>query len=125
MHLQEQPADLVIVSASAIESARLLLNSKSAMFPSGLGNQYDWVGRNLQGHAYTGAMGLLDFDIFDDLGPGASIAISDYNHGNPGLVRWRGALQRIHSPADSLHQHASAGRAALGRRAQRIHARFL
>ncbi len=84
--LQEQPADLVIVSASATESARLLLNSKSAMFPSGLGNQYDWVGRNLQGHAYTGAMGLLDFDIFDDLGPGASIAISDYNHGNPGLV---------------------------------------
>ena len=84
--LQEQPADLVMVSASATESARLLLNSKSAMFPSGLGNRYDWVGRNLQGHAYTGAMGLMDFDIYDDLGPGASIAISDYNHGNPGLV---------------------------------------
>src|SRR5208283_4234101 len=84
--LHEQPADLVIVAASAIESARLLLNSKSAMFPNGLGNQYDWVGRNLQGHAYTGAMGLMDFDIYDDLGPGASIAISDYNHGNPGLV---------------------------------------
>ena len=83
--LHEQPADLVIVAASAIESARLLLNSKSAMFPNGLGNQYDWVGRNLQGHAYTGAMGLMDFDIYDDLGPGASIAISDYNHGNPGL----------------------------------------
>ncbi len=84
--LHEQPADLVIVAASAIESARLLLNSKSAMFPNGLGNQNDWVGRNLQGHAYTGAMGLMDFDIYDDLGPGASIAISDYNHGNPGLV---------------------------------------
>jgi choline dehydrogenase-like flavoprotein len=84
--LQEQPADVVIVSASATESARLLLNSKSRMFPSGIGNQNDWVGRNLQGHAYTGAMGLMDSDIFDDLGPGASIAISDYNHGNPGLV---------------------------------------
>src|SRR5271166_43474 len=84
--LHEQPSDLVIVAASAIESARLLLNSKSAMFPNGLGNQNDWVGRNLQGHAYTGAMGLMDFDIYDDLGPGASIAISDYNHGNPGLV---------------------------------------
>jgi len=85
-HLQEQPADLVIVSASATESARLLLNSKSPMYPNGVGNRYDWVGRNLQGHAYTGAMGLMDFDIFDDLGPGASLAISDYNHGNPGLV---------------------------------------
>jgi choline dehydrogenase-like flavoprotein len=84
--LQEQPADLVVVAGSATESARLLLNSKSRLFPSGLGNRYDWVGRNLQGHAYTGAMGLMDFDVFDDLGPGASIAVCDYNHGNPGLV---------------------------------------
>jgi choline dehydrogenase-like flavoprotein len=85
-HLQEQPADFVIVSASATESARLLLNSKSRLFPNGLGNRYDWVGRNLQGHAYTGAMGLMESEVYDDLGPGASIAICDYNHGNPGLV---------------------------------------
>jgi choline dehydrogenase-like flavoprotein len=84
--LQEQSADLVVVSASATESPRLLLNSKSRLFPNGLGNRYDWVGRNLQGHAYTGAMGLMDSDVYDDIGPGASIAICDYNHGNPGLV---------------------------------------
>jgi choline dehydrogenase-like flavoprotein len=85
-HLQEQPADVVIVAGSATESARLLLNSKSRLFPNGIGNRYDWVGRNLQGHAYTGAMGLFDSEVFDDLGPGASIAICDYNHGNPGFV---------------------------------------
>jgi choline dehydrogenase-like flavoprotein len=45
--LQEQTADLVVVSCAAIESARLLLNSKSRLFPNGLGNRYDWVGRNL------------------------------------------------------------------------------
>jgi choline dehydrogenase-like flavoprotein len=84
--LQEQPADLVVVSASATESARLLLNSATRLFPAGLGNRHDWVGRNLQGHAYTGAYGLLDFEVYDDLGPGASIAICDYNHGNPGYV---------------------------------------
>jgi choline dehydrogenase-like flavoprotein len=84
--LQRQPADIVVVAGSATESARLLLNSKSRLFPNGLGNRYDWVGRNLQGHAYTGAMGLMDRDVFDDLGPGASIGICDYNHGNPGLV---------------------------------------
>jgi choline dehydrogenase-like flavoprotein len=84
--LQEQPADLVVVSCSAIESARLLLNSRSTLFPNGLGNRNDWVGRNLQGHAYSGAFGLFDFDVYDDQGPGASIAICDYNHGNPGLV---------------------------------------
>jgi choline dehydrogenase-like flavoprotein len=84
--LREQSADLVVVSASATESPRLLLNSKSKLFPKGLGNRYDWVGRNLQGHAYPGAYGLMDFDVYDDLGPGASLAICDYNHGNPGLV---------------------------------------
>ena len=84
--LHEQPADVVVVAGSAVESARLLLNSKSRLFPNGLGNRHDWVGRNLQGHAYTGAMGLMDRDVFDDLGPGASIGICDYNHGNPGLV---------------------------------------
>ena len=84
--LQQQTSDLVVVSAGAVESARLLLNSKSRLFPNGLGNRYDWVGRNLQSHTYSGAVGLFDFDTYDDVGPGASIAVCDYNHGNPGLV---------------------------------------
>jgi choline dehydrogenase-like flavoprotein len=83
---QTQTADLVVVSGGAIESARVLLNSPSALFPQGLGNRFDWVGRNLQGHAYSGAFGLFDHDVYDDLGPGAEIAICDFNHGNPGLV---------------------------------------
>jgi choline dehydrogenase-like flavoprotein len=84
--LQEQTADLVIVCGGAIESARLLLNTRHWLFPNGLGNRYDWVGRNLQSHTYTGAIGLFDFETYDDLGPGAAIAICDYNHGNPGLA---------------------------------------
>jgi choline dehydrogenase-like flavoprotein len=84
--LHEQDADVVVVCCGAIESARLLLNSKSRFFPDGLGNRHDWVGRNLQGHTYSGAFGLMPMEIYDDLGPGASIAISDYNHGNPGLI---------------------------------------
>ena len=83
--LVEQPCDLVVVSACAIESARLLLNSQSRLYPNGIGNRYDQVGRNLQGHHYTGAAGYFDFDIYDDQGPGASIAVTDYNHGSPGL----------------------------------------
>jgi choline dehydrogenase-like flavoprotein len=84
--LQEQPADIVVVSASAVESARLLLNSKSAKHPNGIGNRYDWVGRNFQGHSYSGAYGLFEEEVYDDVGPGASIAVCDYNHGNPGLA---------------------------------------
>ena len=81
----EQPARVVISSCGAIESARLLLNSTSRMFPGGLGNAHDWVGRNLQGHAYSGAYGLFDEVTYDDLGPGATVGVSDFNHGTPGL----------------------------------------
>jgi choline dehydrogenase-like flavoprotein len=87
----EQPARVVVVSGGAIESARLLLNSATSKFPNGLGNRYDWVGRNLQGHTYSGAWGMFDEIVYDDIGPGATIAISDFNHGNPGL-RGGGAL---------------------------------
>lgn len=86
MRRHEQSADIVVVSASATETPRLLLNSKSKSYPSGIGNRYDWVGRNLQGHAYTGAFGLFENDIYDDVGPGASIAISDFSHHNKGIA---------------------------------------
>jgi choline dehydrogenase-like flavoprotein len=83
---QIQTADVVVVSAAAVETARLLLNSKSKLFPHGAGNNHDWVGRNLQGHAYTGASGLFDEDIYDDVGPGACWAVCDFNHDNPGII---------------------------------------
>lgn len=83
---QVQTADLVVVSASATESARLLLNSRSKLFPEGIGNRYDQVGRNLQGHAYAGAYGLFEEEVYDDVGPGASVAIADFAHNNPGIT---------------------------------------
>lgn len=83
--LQSQESDLVVVAGAATETARLLLHSRHALFPNGLGNRFDWVGRNLQGHTYTGASGYFQEDVYDDLGPGAGIAICDFNHGNPGL----------------------------------------
>ncbi len=44
---QEQPAKIVVVSCTAVESARLLLNSKSTRYPNGLGNDNGLVGKNL------------------------------------------------------------------------------
>ena len=84
--LQEQTADLVVVSGSASETARLLLNSKSKTFPNGAGNNQGWVGKNLQDHAYTGAYGLFEDEVYDDVGPGACIAINDFNHRTPGVI---------------------------------------
>jgi choline dehydrogenase-like flavoprotein len=83
---QTQTADIVVVAASATETARLLLNSKSKLFPNGAGNNTDWVGRNLQGHAYTGAYGLFDQELYEEAGPGACIALCDFNHGNDGFI---------------------------------------
>jgi choline dehydrogenase-like flavoprotein len=43
----EQPAKVIVVSATAVESARLLLNSQSKRFPNGLANDNGLVGKNL------------------------------------------------------------------------------
>jgi choline dehydrogenase-like flavoprotein len=83
---REQPADLVVVSGSATESPRLLLNSNHRLWPNGLCNNNDWVGRNLQAHAYTGAFGLFEEETYDDIGPGADLAVADFCHHNPGLT---------------------------------------
>jgi len=83
---QTQTADIVILSASAIETARLLLNSKSKLFPEGIGNGNGWVGKNLHGHCYPKAHGIFPEDVYDDFGPGSSVAICDFNHHNPGIV---------------------------------------
>lgn len=44
---QEQPAKIVVVSCTAVESARLLLMSQSSRFPRGLANNNGQVGKNL------------------------------------------------------------------------------
>jgi choline dehydrogenase-like flavoprotein len=76
----------VVVSAGAIESARLLLNSRSSFHPAGLGNEYDQVGRNLQGHLYPRAYGLSPTKVFNGIGPGVTIATIQFNHDNAGII---------------------------------------
>jgi choline dehydrogenase-like flavoprotein len=79
-------ARIVVCSAGAIESARLLLNSASDKHPRGLGNENDLVGRNLQGHYYPGAQGLFEDPLYDGQGPGVSISTCQFSHGNPGVI---------------------------------------
>ncbi|GAA3621638.1 GMC oxidoreductase [Microlunatus ginsengisoli] len=68
----------VVLSAGAIETARLLLASATDRWPAGLGNDTDQVGRHLQGHIYTGAYGIFDEIVQDMQGPGVSIATADW-----------------------------------------------
>jgi len=84
--VKKATAKIVVVSAGAIESARLLLNSRSSHHPNGLGNENDQVGRNLQGHLYPRAYGLMREKVFTGIGPGVTIATTQFNHGNPDLI---------------------------------------
>jgi choline dehydrogenase-like flavoprotein len=52
-------ARAVVVAASACESARLLLNSKSNLFPDGLANSSGQVGRNLTDSVGSGGWGYV------------------------------------------------------------------
>lgn len=60
-------ARVVCLSASAVESARLLLVSRSRLFPDGLANGSGLVGRHLQLHAYSGARGRFEHGRHPDL----------------------------------------------------------
>jgi choline dehydrogenase-like flavoprotein len=70
-------AGRIVLSAGAIETARLLQVSR-------IGN--DWVGDCLQGHTYAGAFGRFDDVILDGLGPGPSVATRQFSHHNDGVV---------------------------------------
>lgn len=56
---EEIEADVFAVCCGNIESARLLLNSRSSRFPNGLANNNDMVGRYLHGHVTAMTLGYL------------------------------------------------------------------
>jgi choline dehydrogenase-like flavoprotein len=70
-------ADVIVVAAGAVETARLLLLS-------GIGG--DQVGRNLQGHVYVAAWGRMAEDVWDGIGPGVTTATTQWSHGAGDVV---------------------------------------
>ncbi|HKG49289.1 MAG TPA: GMC family oxidoreductase [Actinomycetales bacterium] len=58
--VREQRADVFLLACGAVESARLLLLSKSGRFPNGLANGSDLVGRNVTFHEYSASVGTFD-----------------------------------------------------------------
>jgi choline dehydrogenase-like flavoprotein len=68
--LIEQEADVFVLACGAVESARLLLLSRSSRFPSGLANGTDLVGRNVTFHEYSAAIGLFDDPVYAWAGGG-------------------------------------------------------
>ncbi len=63
--VHEFKAKIIFSRASTLSTTQLLLNSKSARFPNGLGNDSGELGHNLMDHHYhVGAMG--DFEGMED-----------------------------------------------------------
>jgi choline dehydrogenase-like flavoprotein len=57
---EEIPARIFSVCCGTVESARLLLNSRSPQFPNGLANSNDLVGRYLTGHINSSTFAYLE-----------------------------------------------------------------
>ncbi|MEZ5851438.1 MAG: GMC family oxidoreductase [Hyphomicrobiaceae bacterium] len=64
-----QPAEVVILAANAVGTARLLLNSTSGRFPNGLANSSDQVGRNLMMHPWPQVYGYVEDEVDGDRAP--------------------------------------------------------
>lgn len=60
----EQRARVFVIAAHAVESARLLLLSKSSRFPNGLANNSGIVGKNFMERPYVGGFGKLKKNLF-------------------------------------------------------------
>jgi choline dehydrogenase-like flavoprotein len=59
-NLHEQLASVVVVSCNGVGTPRLLLNSKSKLFPHGLANSSGMVGRCFMGHAHQKIEGVFE-----------------------------------------------------------------
>ena len=58
--IHTQKSRIVVICANGIGTPRLLLNSATSKFPTGLANSSDLVGRNLMLHPFTTVTGLFD-----------------------------------------------------------------
>ncbi|MGH9666189.1 MAG: GMC oxidoreductase, partial [Bryobacteraceae bacterium] len=103
-------ARVVVVSGSATETPRLLLNSKSKFFPSGIGNRHDQVGRNIENDGGLFAYGLFDQEVTDELGPGVCFAVDEFQYRGSDPARAGGILSNYHTrpPLGFIHRIAVA-----------------
>jgi len=75
--VREQKARAVVMACNAIGTPRLLLNSRSLMFPDGLANGSGLLGRNLMMHPVAIVTGVFDKEVDGYKGP---LACSLFSH---------------------------------------------
>jgi choline dehydrogenase-like flavoprotein len=114
-------ARIVVLAASACESARLLLNSRSSRFPDGLANSSGTVGKYLSDTTGTNAAGviprLMDHVPHDDEGVGSMHIYMPWWLDNRKLdfprgyhiEVWGGLRQPAYGIMGDIHQYPSGG----------------
>ena len=74
--VREQKARVVVMACNGVGTPRLLLNSRSGLFPDGLSNGNGLVGRNLMFHPYAMVTGVFDDLLEGYKGPSADCIMS-------------------------------------------------
>jgi choline dehydrogenase-like flavoprotein len=82
-NLQRQAASLVSIAANSIETARLLLQSGSPMFPDGLANSSGQVGRNYMRHTTGSVYARFDKPVHMYRGETMAGVIADESKHDP------------------------------------------
>jgi len=93
-------ADVVVLSAGAVNSAALLLASATDQHPEGLGNSSGLVGRNYMAHLSTMMEGFHPFEV-NPTSFQKTVAINDFYSPGPGRPHPLGHIQsqgRAHAP---------------------------
>jgi choline dehydrogenase-like flavoprotein len=80
---QSIKAHIVILASNGIGTPRILLNSKSPLFPEGLANNSGLVGKNLMFHPYAAIQGIFDEPLDGYKGPHKAIQSQEFYETDP------------------------------------------
>ena len=110
--VQRQKARVVVMACNGIGTPRLLLNSRSSLFPDGLGNSNGLVGQNLMFHPYSMVTGVFEERMEGYKGPlGCMIISSEFYETDPSRDFVRGyAFQVVRSSGPAITAQGFADR---------------
>ena len=94
---QRQKARVVCVACNAIETARLLLNSASTLFPAGLANSSGQVGRNYMRHVTGAVFATFGQPVRMYRGETMAGIVTDESRNDPGRGFVGGYYMQLHS----------------------------
>ena len=127
-HEQFQPAEIVILASNGVGTPRLLLNSASARFPSGLANSSGLVGKNLMLHPWPQVRGYIDDEMDGDRGPMTSIWSKQFYETDPSRGFLRGYTMQFARGVGLVSeavQASAVGHLPWGREHHRVYRQLL